>query len=550
MSSQKNILVPKGDGSSKVDDVKTYESLKELSSLVVVGANGCGKSRFGFAIEIANQVEHKVQRIAAQRALQVPETINPIAAEKAEDAYYYGNSAAKNPRPQQRFHFRWHTKPVTGLLNDVEQVLQLVLARGRERDREFTRSHQSNTPLPSVPESPTDKIERIWAKIFPHRQIRCEEGSFVTWYERENYNASEMSDGERVALYLMANVFVAFQDSILIIDEPEIHLHRSIRDSLFDELESERSDCLFVYLTHDVEFAASRSAATQLWLKEFNGISWKWERIEVIESLPPALTNQLLGNRRPVLFVEGEKGSLDALIYTACYPERYVVPVGSCGKVIQYTKAINESLQLHHLDAHGIIDRDFRTADEIKFLSTQRIHALPVAEAESLLLLPEVLRAVAIKLEHNPDEKVKETKALVLGSLADQLHSQAVQHVREHIRRDIIGALNEPIDSVEDLGKVISYVGTLADIEEVVKKSEEDLRNLIENDAYTEVLSRFNHKGLLPRVSSSVLGLKKTGQEDGMTALLRRSIQAGSADPIIERMRCALPKLPSTEASA
>ena len=50
----------------------------------------------------------------------------------------------------------------------------------------------------------------------------------------------------------------------LIIDEPELHVHRSIMDRLWDELEGARPDSVFVFITHDLEFAASRTAKNSL----------------------------------------------------------------------------------------------------------------------------------------------------------------------------------------------------------------------------------------------------------------------------------------------
>ena len=43
--------------------------------------------------------------------------------------------------------------------------------------------------------------------------------------DSNKYNASMMSDGERVALYLISQCLIAPDDYIIIIDEPEIHLH-------------------------------------------------------------------------------------------------------------------------------------------------------------------------------------------------------------------------------------------------------------------------------------------------------------------------------------
>lgn len=34
---------------------------------------------------------------------------------------------------------------------------------------------------------------------------------------------------------------------------------------------------LFIYLTHDVDFAVAQEGAQRVWLKSFNGSSWDWE---------------------------------------------------------------------------------------------------------------------------------------------------------------------------------------------------------------------------------------------------------------------------------
>ena len=42
------------------------------------------------------------------------------------------------------------------------------------------------------------------------------------------YGAAELSDGERNALLISAEILTAKDGTLLIIDEPERHLHRSI----------------------------------------------------------------------------------------------------------------------------------------------------------------------------------------------------------------------------------------------------------------------------------------------------------------------------------
>ena len=48
------------------------------------------------------------------------------------------------------------------------------------------------------------------------------------------YHGQEMSDGERVILYLIGQCLSLPERSVIIIDEPEIHLHKSLVDKLWN----------------------------------------------------------------------------------------------------------------------------------------------------------------------------------------------------------------------------------------------------------------------------------------------------------------------------
>ena len=102
----------------------------------------------------------------------------------------------------------------------------------------------------------------IWERLLPHRKLQISgnnievsgQGSYA------HYAASEMSDGERAIFYMIGQTLAASEGSLLIFDEPELHVHRSIMSKLWDELEAARQDCAFVFITHDLEFSAARVA--------------------------------------------------------------------------------------------------------------------------------------------------------------------------------------------------------------------------------------------------------------------------------------------------
>jgi hypothetical protein len=122
-------LPPKKKGDPKV----RFENVR---SMVIVGANGSGKSRMGAKIEqLAGAVAH---RVTAQRALTIPAYVQPRAYEQAECTLLYG-SYNPGQKPEQhaasKFGNRWGDEPASRMLGDFEHVLALLFADEAKRNR-------------------------------------------------------------------------------------------------------------------------------------------------------------------------------------------------------------------------------------------------------------------------------------------------------------------------------------------------------------------------------------------------------------------------------
>lgn len=271
------------------------------------------------------------------------------------------------------------------------------MAKEHDRNAEFVKHYQQyGNEAGDVPLSVLDRLLRIWKQMMPQTNLAIEkEAVLATRGSNASYPGQQMSDGERVALYLIGQTLCAPTNSIIIIDEPEIHLHRAIQDQLWDVLEVERTDCLFVYITHDLNFAAGRSCAMKIWMKSFNENVWEWSHVPDIEGFPPELVMRILGTQRPILFVEGDAESEDRKLYQTLYPNHAVIPRGSSYKVIESTKALRLTPGFHGKSAFGLIDRDHRSEEELLALEQDGIYSTPVAEVENIALLPEVITFAA-----------------------------------------------------------------------------------------------------------------------------------------------------------
>ncbi len=242
-----------------------------------------------------------------------------------------------------------------------------------------------------------------------------------------NYSMAQMSDGERAAAIMAANVLVADPGTTFLIDEPERHLHRSIIEPFLSALFGQRQDCAFVISTHEIALPIANQAANVIILRSclWNGnhaSAWDAAVLEHGANLPEDLKRNVLGARRRILFVEGAPNSLDLPLYGALFPELSVIPKGSCDEVIRAVKGLHGSNEHHHVEAIGLIDRDDRSQCEVNELAQDNAFALDVCSVESLYYCSDAMEAVACRqaesLGCDPKAMLKAVKQSALDAIS------------------------------------------------------------------------------------------------------------------------------------
>lgn len=468
----------------------------DFKQLVVIGANGAGKTRFGSQIE--ESYLGQTHRISAQKSLTFPPHVSPTSKERAEFTFQYGHFydhlKADQQGPQHKIGNRWKNNLNTSLLNDYENLLILL------HTEEYEESLSYKEGRISKPITKLDVVQLIWEKVLPHRKLFKSAGvvqAYPTGNDTKKYNASEMSDGERVIFYLIGEVVCAAQNSIIIIDEPEMHIHKSLIKNLFDLIENERPDCAFVYLTHDIDFAFSRQNAIKIWAKSYDDNVWDYEFLDENTPIPEQLYLEVLGSRKPIIFLEGEASSIDYELYEQVFYNHTIKPLGSCEKVIQIVKSFNEQNGFHHLESFGIIDRDRRPASDLVKLNSKNIWVLDVAEAENLLLEENIVKAISVHMGRNPDETIIQVKSNLIAFFNSQLESQILLHFKENLRRKFLGITNF---NTKDIGSVLMEIDSLfsaIDKQNVYDEIRVEFESVIATNDYNAVLRLFNLKNAL-----------------------------------------------------
>lgn len=538
----------------------------ENNCIIIIGANGSGKSRFAAYIEKKDYEKDRkganILRISAQRILNFGHTIPMKSYTKAEMFVQYGNGNYLD-----KGQYKWRDNDggadgwTTAVNNDYNDVLAAFIAKINLDNQKGIESLKVGKTREEVLNNDfiIDKLKRIWSDVLPERNINIvlETASVIAFMDhngqgkqediQKQYNAAGMSDGERVCLYMICQVLCAPQDICIIIDEPELHLHPSIMHRLWADLEQARPDCHFIYVTHDTDFAAQHGEADIIWIKSFDGENWDYAKLKS-DNLPDSLLLSILGNRKNVLFVEGKEGGLDYQLYSRVFRKSLVIPCGSCINVIERVKAYGQSPYLHHLKVAGLIDRDYRTQHEIDGLMKENVYCLKVAEIENLFLTQEVLTYYQKKMAL-PEE------------ILSVIYRKGMEHFRSDLTKQISNALKSDLRyhlSVKDIGRKETEPAGIkknleTDLDEFINKfwAEESRRyqEIADKEDFEEVLMVYNQKSLYSILREASEELKKEGCSDidknvfnDYKHSIMRELKLGNSDTIVSLLEKYIPE--------
>lgn len=479
-------------------------SINDKSSIVLIGANGSGKTRLSTWIEYNNS-HIKIHRISAQKPLNMPSNVRPSELTLSQENFLYGTTNENKEwlYSNGKKHSRWGNNPEIHFLNDFPQLMEFLMTEEYEKSIEFRNKHKSgNTSFDN--ETRLEKIKRIWENVICNKKLKVSAGKIeVTKVNssEEYYNGSEMSDGERAIFYFIGEVLSVPENSLIIIDEPENHLHKSILIRLWNAIESEKKDSTFLYITHSLDFATSRTNSQLIWVKDIiDKNTWDYELIEE-NFATDALNLEILGNRQKILLIEGTpQKSIDRKLYSLLFKEYNIIPLESCNRVIQFTKAYRNLNHLHYDDVKGIIDRDRRSNEEVNNYRSEFLYCPDVSEIENLFLLPEVIMIVTRLQNQNSryDIILSETKEKTFEFLQINIDSQALLFTRQRLTNQINDIMNKKCSNINEYKNNINDLESQLNIDVEYSKAQQELQEIINSKDYLGALKVINNKGLLP----------------------------------------------------
>lgn len=410
-----NLSIPHTDGTSVSLDIALGESV------FVLGANGTGKS--GLMQRLYANYHSNARRISAHRQTWFQSntiTLSPDQKRRTET-----DMLTIDSQPQARWSDRFSAQRANIAIYDLidaENVRARSIAGAVDSDDFDLAQKLSKRDAPIKIINELLRLSNIPIEISVHEN----EQAVASKNGGATYSIAELSDGERNALLIAADVLTVKEGTLVLIDEPERHLHRSIISPLLTMLFAKRPDCAFIVSTHEVMLPLDNPSARTLLLRGCNysgstAIAWDADLILPETEIDDELRKDILGARRKLLFVEGTEQSLDKPLYSLIFPNVSAVPKSTCRDVEHATSGIRDATGLHWLEAFGIVDNDSRALEDLDRLKEKGVYAISAFSVESIYYHPEIQRRVAERhvavVGGNASERLSDAKLAVLEAI-------------------------------------------------------------------------------------------------------------------------------------
>lgn len=471
----------------------TENRIVNARRITVVGGAGAGKSRF----------VKELVRLNADKAFCL----------SAVSAPFVDRSESELPGSIDVL-YREAVERMPYLKTDAQSQLDRLVYLLVSDEFELLLSHKysrSNSQV-NANASRLEKVQRVWQRAFPGHRIVVHNG--MMWFSTESgtdlIGANQLSRSEMAVLYYAAAVLYAPRNGIIFVDEPSIFLHPTTLAAVWDIIESLRPDCRFVYDTVDAVFVNTRMRNLCIWVKSYDAQQRVWDyALMEPDEMQRGLSVDLMGTRRPVLFVEGDFAhSIDSRLYSLIFPEYTVRPLGSCDKVIETVRTFGDMHQLHQLESRGIVDRDRRTDQEVGYLRRKGVMVADVAEVENLFLLEDVVRAMSRRYRRSEEEVFSRVRRHIVAEFRKMYEAQALQHVRYRIKREVETKIDARFTCITAMELHLQALHTRLNPRKQYTELCRIFKGYADAGDYSSILKVFNHKPMLASCGvAQLLGL-------------------------------------------
>lgn len=388
---------------------------------------------------------------------------------------------------------------------------------------------------------PLEKYKVIFKNLLPDKELLDINPAEPREFHYKNSDGltlpfRSLSSGEQEVVKVLFDIARKdIKHSVIIVDEPELHLHPTLTFKLIETLKMIGDHTnQFVFLTHSADLISTYYSTGNVYFmdSEQSGAN-QANRLSDLDHSHKGLVD-LVGENlglfavgKKIVFVEGKDSSIDRLTYQALaqkyLPEARVVPVGSVENIATlqtFEKQIRNSI--FGIDFYMIRDKDGLSDTQITNLEQNgRIKCLRKRHIENHFLDSEVLFKVAQKL-YLTTTKREITQEYIedqLKSIAsEQVKLNLLQNTKEHIATshnfniptvkslDVKSCDNIIIEFSIEISKTLKdLAGNLSDatLKNWMNAEKTRLEEALNNDTWRD---EFRGKSIFSKLCSDVLG--------------------------------------------
>ena len=424
---------------------------EEARLIILVGPNGCGKSCFFDALhswhtliadkEPSWEVDYHNKAGSPQRDAWPPDAINPEfhgpLPENKKKAIYVRSAYRNDPefrlKQLKRVGDPLNEKRVSRMIDNdaaVAHNFQRLAGKGLQ---DLYADGDGATTFARYREESIGGIRKAMRRVFPDLELDSlgnplEDGTFhFTKGTSKGFLFKNLSGGEKAVFDLILDFVIAgraYDDTIFCIDEPEAHMNTRLQAELLSVLYGLiPENCQLILATHSIGMMrrARDIEAEHPGSVVFLDFEHDFDETQVIEPTKPDRTfwkrayevsfDDMAALVAPdrVVICEGhpklknpvKNHSHDARCYESIFesefPETRFVSMGNDSEIEGDKRGLAEALGLLFADLKilRLIDRDYRSEDDITDAAKNGIRVLSRRNLESYLFDDEVLRPLA-----------------------------------------------------------------------------------------------------------------------------------------------------------
>ncbi|MGL5445799.1 MAG: AAA family ATPase [Rhabdaerophilum sp.] len=409
--------------------------------LFVVGPNGAGKSGLISTLFRLNHAD--AIRISAHRQTWMESNAVPFSPQdKITNAK---NVREQDIQPNARWK-EWNAPARSALV--IADLIESDNKLSRQLADAYRSGNEAEAAKLAVEAQPLAEITELF--VGSGIPIKLEIGDNSTIIARKNggqpYSIAQLSDGERAALLIAGTILTAKMGALVLVDEPERHLHASIVTPLLLLLFAKRPDCAFVVSTHELSLPVAMPSAKTVLVRDSRSTNgdisaWDLDLLEPGVEVDDATKEAIIGSRRKMLFIEGTSASLDKPLYELLFPGVSIFPRQSCRDVEHAVVSVRDAEAVTWVKAFGIVDQDQILPAQHPSLNAKGIYPLSVYSVESLYYSPSIIAAVAQRqctlLGSDPNQMVQTARTNLILAITSEVDRLAARMTEQAVKDKI-----------------------------------------------------------------------------------------------------------------